>query len=1001
MQVKKTKNNFLYFFLFCFAIFLFAGFNINAAVNFGTSTPSSNAVNVTATSTDGNNNVIVKMADVSIWYLQLTKTDYQAGETVRGTFVLHNNTKNSVSDVRYRVFLMGDYVSNGPQTKYDYSVMYGPFSLSPDEDKTVDFTYKIPTSINGKNFGIQVRAMDSNGTSMGWNDAMINVSGGSGILTIKSSNISVNKNNFILQEGPTIYKDQKATLNFTFQNTTNNKITTTPFVNIYKRPEPDKILSSFYAKTISIEPGSQAQVSIDLPTFNYSPQIYVGDVSFLGTNTTLEAPKKEFRYIIGGDVATINHVSSDQSNVAQGQTFNVAIDYSGSPQDIMTGNMPGSGNYDFNIKIYNQNNKIVGNYSDKTDFNSGYLKTISFKAIRNALALRAEITVLKDGKTLASYKADLSSNYKQEAGKLDVRNFINLKTAILVLAIILIIIGIIFRKKLQKNKLLFAIVAIILLVLIGTFLFMSVAKGNASGSYNTTCTSGGQPAPSSVCETYKKADHCGANDGVVTVTFDLVPINGSFPGNSNTLYCGEKTSIHVTEHAAECGNIKRKFCVSVVVDNVGSYNSCSQNSIGDHENDFSQTQSFTVANNTPNTAYEMFFNSHYTGTTNAVGGWTCDLVNDWAASYSFNCPPPTCGTAIGTTSTAPTANLCVNGNSSTVTGSAGNWSWDCSNDIGTVHCPGATTPGADGNCGTANGQTFPAGTATVPNTTNSVCFSPSTLTTGWPTFVTDTTTWKCSGSDVVCKAYRATSSTAGKCGSANGRTFAGGVTFPDGYTFCDVGGCNGNDGSCKASLLGPNNGDTASWQCIGTASRANCSAARGAGSGTCSTTRWQCNSGTVGATATYPDSYQWWCNGNQSPVNVPGPGNILCSELIPNPGVCSSPPTHYNCSSGTLGLFAEYPWGWQWYCNGTGGSSVTDTCTEYKPCIDSNVRVYNGGEIKIGGRPEAEVISSLKIKQADGSIWGLCLVDISDACSSGVIIKTESGQKALKKYPCP
>ena len=51
--------------------------------------------------------------------------------------------------------------------------------------------------------------------------------------------------------------------------------------------------------------------------------------------------------------------------------------------------------------------------------------------------------------------------------------------------------------------------------------------------------------------------------------------------------------------------------------------------------------------------------------------------------------------------------------------------------------------------------------------------------------------------------------------------------------------------------------------------------------GRCSGTHYNCSAGSLGATAEYPDQYQWWCNGTD------GGTNMLCSESkTDNPTTC-------------------------------------------------------------------------------------------------------------------
>ena len=663
--MKNTRFFILFIFaIFLAAIFLIADSKVNALTV--TTAPIKAGTKLGAV-TNANGQIIVKMADVSVLNLQLPKTDYKAGETVTGAFSLHNNTENPIPSIYYKIILVGGYVDGNAKKLYDYSEMYGPIYVDTKEDKVVNFTYKIPESMSGE-LGIEIHDMYYNGSTMGWAGVRINVTGGTGIATAKDSNISIGGKKFALQEGPTIYSSQKAILNLTFSNDTKNKITFTPSIEMYKRPEPDKILFSFKDKTLSIEPGKQAQISIDLPTFDYIPQVYVGDVSFLDANNVMGAPKRQFRYIIGGDMVTINSVSSDKSNVAKGQTFDVTVNYSGSTQDIVSGSIPGEGIADLNIKIFNQKNKLVADYSDKTDFNKDYSKNIPLKAGKNALALRAEITVTKNNKTLASYKSFLSSDYQQESGKTDIRDIFSIKNAIIFIILLIIILSIIFFKKLPKKKISLPVI-IILLVLSGSFLFPVKAEADC---HNPVIAS----------------DICPL--GVVSNCFGgfiSLAINSPLPSSQN-LFCGQNLNVNVTASGPNCGNFSPNVCVGPNY----TYPYCFATE--------STTQPIPFSNIPSGDIVGLIITVSYTGTNGY--GEICTLTGSWAVYYNEVCPAPTCGPAGSTGAGRAYAYdeawpynpsnysdydsykiYCSNGNPSPVTPSnpvaGGSSTWTCSN----------------------------------------------------------------------------------------------------------------------------------------------------------------------------------------------------------------------------------------------------------------------------------------------------------------------------------
>jgi len=66
--------------------------------------------------------------------------------------------------------------------------------------------------------------------------------------------------------------------------------------------------------------------------------------------------------------------------------------------------------------------------------------------------------------------------------------------------------------------------------------------------------------------------------------------------------------------------------------------------------------------------------------------------------------------------------------------------------------------------------------------------------------------------------------------------------------------------------------------------------------------------------------------------------------------------------------------------------------------IDIGLRVYDGSQvISIACEPEGTLTSPLRIAK-DGIIYGVALVDFSDASASKIRIQTSSGIKALRKY---
>ena len=423
--------------------------------------------------------------EVYVKDLKLDKTEYSAGDTISGSFTLLNARDMAVPNMQYMVFLMGDYENTLPTVQYDNSAMVGPIFLSANESKTINFEYKLPVAVGGEALGIQVRAMLDTGLTQGWEDVMIKVSGGLGFATVEKADITVGQDVFGLQDGPMVYPGGKAILNITLKNDTKTNIDLTPTVKIFDRSEVRGLLNSFTAKPVSIPANQESQVSIELPTFEYTPRVYFGQITFNDGNGIARASKVEFRYIVYGDIVTINSLTSDKSAVKEGEELNIFVGYSGAPMDILNGQIATTSGADFNIKVFNQKDEIVADYSGQANFNQGSTSTLSVTALKDAKALRAEMLVTKDGKTLATYNSLLSSDYdqKKNEGESWLTN-LSLKSIIVIVFVLLLLLALVFKEKLFKIKLILVIVILILVGLVAGFLLVDQTEAWTRISYS-------------------------------------------------------------------------------------------------------------------------------------------------------------------------------------------------------------------------------------------------------------------------------------------------------------------------------------------------------------------------------------------------------------------------------------------------------------------------------------------------------------------------------------
>ena len=463
--------------------------------------------------------------------LVLDKTTYKAGDTLTGSFSFLNTETNVVPNIYYMVFLMGDYKNTIPQTQYDHTGMTGPFTLAAGENRTINFSYKLPSGISGTGLGIQVHATMQNGTGLGWADSTISVTGGTGFLKFASSYIEVGKDKFGLQDGPMVYDGERVSLNAIFNNSSKFTIDATPEISIFDRSEVGGLLKKFDESGITVKSKSDLSLNIDLPTFGFDPKVYVGKLDLLNSSGEKVAPTVDFRYIVSGNIVTINSVTSDIDSVEKGGQVALTLSYSGTPFDILNGKTATTTPSDLIIKLFNQKNAIIGEYSDKTDFNAGDKKIVSIIATEKARALRVEVLVTKDGKTLATYNALLTKDFAKIQNEPDWTEYFNLKDISLILLVIIAIIVLILLRKISHKKILVLFVLIFLLILAIVLVYITDVR-----AAQDTYSSGGEAQ-------------------IYNLFSQVTPSSGN-PGTSRTL--------QITANAQACSNRAMSFTISAL-----------------------------------------------------------------------------------------------------------------------------------------------------------------------------------------------------------------------------------------------------------------------------------------------------------------------------------------------------------------------------------------------------------------------------------------------------
>lgn len=376
--------------------------------------------------------------------------DVVAGGQVTGTYTLFNNSANNAPDVSYSVILVGDYKDGQPTVVYDEQKL-GTTFLAVGEKKTMPFTYKLPTTVTGSDLAIRIQIMYA-GFYLGWEDARIMVKGTTSLVQTDSAEILVGDIPYGTEIGAVVEKDKTVAVRIKFSNKTTENITFTPSVKIYNRINTGELLNEFKSDIVTVEGGKSKTVTVNLPTFDYKPLVYAGEIDFLDQSGQPKAIKTTFRYMIMGDMASIQTATSQSQSGSAGDVVNVDVLYGRPPADQNTMDAPKVGTVDVRVSLFDGAGNAVGESVVKLDLNKvGNKISVPVTLTANASSLKVLTTIEKNGAILAKDTNNLTGPKKPEPVTESI-NIVGVIAGLFIVGIILLILlVVIFKMRKPKN----------------------------------------------------------------------------------------------------------------------------------------------------------------------------------------------------------------------------------------------------------------------------------------------------------------------------------------------------------------------------------------------------------------------------------------------------------------------------------------------------------------------------------------------------------------------
>lgn len=411
----------------------------------------------------------VQIPNVYVKNIQLQNTDLKTGDTVTGTFQAVTDSAAVVSDIYFTISLAGDYQKNTLAGAFFDSTATASYDIKAGETKTIGFSYTIPQVKTGAGYGIQIQGMTQSGIPLGWSDAFIKITnvGNVQYLDIVSLRLDVGTSTFGLQEGPTIPVGKSAVLDVVVSNPTSQSVTFTPTIDLFNHVVIGDPILTVTASSTTIAAGKQKEFFISLPTNNNAPLVYVSHVSFPDANGVQRLSSVDARYIVQGDIATIQSVATDKNYFNKGDVVNVTLNFSGTPLDITTGDNQSSAVYDTEVKLLDSQNQSLASWSGSIDYNATSSKTVALTAQQAGNGYTVDVTVTKAGKLITHYSTKIASeNISVSSSQSKWLYFVTFLILILILAFLVVA-----AFKSQKHRLL--CIVLIVLALIAAYISLT------------------------------------------------------------------------------------------------------------------------------------------------------------------------------------------------------------------------------------------------------------------------------------------------------------------------------------------------------------------------------------------------------------------------------------------------------------------------------------------------------------------------------------------------
>ncbi|MEX0672842.1 MAG: hypothetical protein WD175_02165, partial [Candidatus Paceibacterota bacterium] len=368
----------------------------------------------------------------------LPTNTFASGDTIEGSLVVENPNSFSIPDAVYYVGIEAPVEGVG-HSVIEY-VSSKPISLSPNESKTISFSYKLPRHVAGDQVVLSVLAALPSGQVRSYAEQNIIVDGENSLLPAESASLVVRHpgnrvSEYDIFDIPSVYQSRgdRPAIEGSIHNPYDESIEVVPEIRLYDvHPAGDPHTTT--RDSITVSSGDSYSYLYELPTSQlnggdlYESGVYAGELRFVDAKTgEVRSPAVNFRYIVRGDFVTLHLLGSNKEDISTSGSGIVTAVYEGPPADI---GRPGSviivddnnnpvypddhgdvSSVAATLVLFDESKNVVHEETfESLDLSGQGLMELDVPVTELATANSVQLKIYKDGSVIGEKSVDLSSS---------------------------------------------------------------------------------------------------------------------------------------------------------------------------------------------------------------------------------------------------------------------------------------------------------------------------------------------------------------------------------------------------------------------------------------------------------------------------------------------------------------------------------------------------------------------------------------------------------------